>query len=206
MRKHSWMVVACLSFLGCGAPATAPNDAATGNDSTTPPIDTGVPAVDVGPRIDAAVSGAGDVSGSVGGTTFDTAASAYVIGAPDDPATTVVYVFSSPVACSELATPGWDRRISNATSVLEMKLFGLAPATFTVVTTATPAPGEAAVNYTLSSTTGTPVETASRSGTITLATIAAMGPATGSFNLVFIGTDHLMGHFNATFCPGGHEP
>ena len=206
MRRHSWMVLACVGVAACGAPAVA-SDADAGHDgATTPLVDMGVRPIDGGATTDAAVSGAGDVTGSVGGTSFDTVASSYVIGAPDDPATTVVYVFSSPVACSELATPGWDRRISNATSVLEMKLFGLDPATFTVVTTPTPAPGEAAINYTLSSTAGTPVETGSRSGTVTLSTIAPMGPATGAFNLGFVGTDHLMGHFNATFCPGAHEP
>ena len=36
--------------------------------------------------------------------------------------------------------------------------------------------------------------------------ITAMGPATGSFDLTFVGSDHLSGRFNAVFCPGGVEP
>jgi hypothetical protein len=175
------------SDTGTGTEAS-PNDAATA-DVATPP----------------AGSGTGTVTGSVGGTPFGSVATALWAGAPDDPATTVVYVFSKPVACSELATPGWDTRITNGTSVLEMKSFGTMPASYTVVTTLTPAPGEASVNYTLSSTTGTPKEDGSTMGTVTLTTLTPNVSAKGSFTLTF-GTSSLSGSFDAVFCPGGHEP
>jgi hypothetical protein len=149
--------------------------------------------------------GSGSIDGSVGGTPFGGAAASLSIGTPDDPATTVVYVFSKPVACSELSTPGSDTRIANGTQMLEMKMFGTSPATYSVVTTQTPAPGEAAVNYTLSATSGTPTEQAGSGGTVTLTKTVAGVSAAGSFALNFA-TSKIAGTFDAAFCAGGHEP
>ncbi|HEY8040761.1 MAG TPA: hypothetical protein VIF15_13240 [Polyangiaceae bacterium] len=145
------------------------------------------------------------ISGSGDGTPFTNAATALWLGAPDSAATTVVYVFSNPVQCSDLATPGWDKRITDKTQFLEMKMFGTAPATFTVTTSVTPAPGEASVNYTLSSQTATPVETGGTGGTVVLTTVNASTDVTGTFDLQF-GTNKLTGTYDATYCPGGHEP
>lgn len=203
--KKTFAVFAVMLAAGCSTSMTVGGNDAAGTDAGPLGNDAGS-GTDTGTRVDDAGSAAGTITGTVGGTMFNTAATALVIGAPDSAATTVVYVFSNPVRCSDLGAPGWDRVIPNATSVLEMKMFGLTPATFTVVTTLTPAPGEATVNHTLSSMTAVPVEMASRSGTVTLSTITAMGPATGSFDLTFAGTDHLSGRFNAVFCPGGVEP
>jgi hypothetical protein len=168
----------------------APDDAATTTD-TSPGPTTG--------------TGTGTIAGSVAGAPFGSVATALWAGAPDDPATIVAYLFSKPVACSELATPGWDTRITNATSVLEMKAFGTTPGGYQVVTTPTPAPGEASVNYTLSSTSGTPKEDGSTKGTVTLTAVTPNVAAKGSFTLTF-GTSTLSGSFDAAYCPGGHEP
>ncbi len=145
------------------------------------------------------------IAGSVGGMTFDTAASAYRIGSSDDPATTVVYLFSKEVKCAELATPGWDKRINDHTQVLEMKEIGLTQSRYAVTTSPTPGPGEAAVNYTLSSRTGTPVETQASTGSVTLIRVALGTGATGLFDLKF-GGSALTGTFDAAFCLEGHEP
>lgn len=145
------------------------------------------------------------ITGSVGGMSFNNAATALWIGSPDSATTTVVYVFSSPVHCNDLASAGWDTRIPNKTQVLEMKMFGTRPQTYKAVTTATPGPGEAAVNYTLSSTSGTPTETAGSAGTVTLAALNGMTDAVGSFALQF-GSEMLSGTYDAAYCPGGHEP
>jgi hypothetical protein len=144
------------------------------------------------------------VSGSADGTPFASAGGSLWIGSPDSAATTVVYVFSKPVACDALSSPGWDTRIADATQVLEMKAFGTMPGTFAVVTTATPAPGEASINYTLSSVSGAPVETSASGGTVTLSSLASQ-QAQGQFALKF-GGNSLNGTFAAAFCPGGHEP
>jgi hypothetical protein len=109
------------------------------------------------------------------------------------------------VASSLHATPGWDTRITNGTSVLEMKSFGTKPGSYTVVTTLTPAPGEASVNYTLSSTMGTPKEDGSTKGTVTLTTLTPSTSAKVSFTLTFA-SGPLSGTFDAVYCPGGHEP
>ena len=196
---------------GPGGTDTGPKaDTGPGGTDTGPKADTGPGGTDTGPG--GTDTGGGDtttggntISGSADGTPFDTVSMALWFGAPDDPATTVIYVFSKPVKCSDFSTPGWDKRITDKTQFLEMKMFGLTPATYTVTTSATPAPGEASVNYTLSSTSGVPVETASSGGTVTLSTITPTTNATGSFALHF-GANNLNGTYDATYCPGGHEP
>ena len=222
MRQISGMgILACGIASGCGS-SSSTGDGSTAGDTgvavdtgSAPTADSG-PVADSGPATDSALAtdsgaptdgstGGSTVSGSADGTPFDTAAMALWLGAPDDPATTVVYVFSKPVKCSDLSTPGWDKRITNATQFLEMKMFGTTPATYKVTGSPTPAPGEAAVNYTLSSTAGVPKETAGTAGTVTLATVVATTDATGSFALTF-GTHSVTGTYDATFCPGGHEP
>lgn len=145
------------------------------------------------------------ISGSATGTPFSAVAGAIWIGAPDDPTTTVVFLFSQSTSCASIAAVGWDTRITNGTQVLEMKEFGTSPGTYSVVTTLTPAPGEASVNYTLSATSGTPAETISSGGSVTLAALNTNNDATGSFALMFT-TRGLDGTFNANFCPDGVEP
>lgn len=149
--------------------------------------------------------GSGEVSGSADGSPFTTLATSYFIGSPDSAATTVVFAFSKPVSCADLATPGWDRRITDATQLLEIKFFGKDPGMFTAVTTVTPAPGEASVNYTLSSTSATPNEVGANGGTTTLTSLVPGASASGGFALAF-GANSLKGTFNAVFCPGGQEP
>ena len=161
-----------------------------------------VPVLDGAP---ASGAGSGTISGAVNGASFTSVATSYVLGAPDDAATTVVYLFSKAVACSDLTAPGWDTRIANGTQFVELKMFGTTPATYKVVTTLTPAPGEASVNYTLSATTGTPAEQSGGGGTVTLNDVQPSTSASGSFALVF-GTSHLDGAFESAFCAGGHEP
>ena len=143
--------------------------------------------------------------GSIDGSPFGAVSGALWAGAPDDPTTTVVYVFSKPVACSDLQNPGWDTKVPEGTRVLEMKAFGSDLRTYTVVTTPTPAPGEASVNYTLSSQTATPMEESSRAGDVSLAGLTPKTSVQGTFSLTFASST-LAGTFDAVFCPGGHEP
>jgi len=149
-------------------------------------------------------SGSGTVSGAAEGHTFDAVASARWIGSPDSGDTTVVYLFSQPTACADLCSTGWDARVQDQNQIVELKLFGTAPGSFTVVTTATPAPGEASVNTTFVSS-GNPNEQSASGGTVELGTLIASQAAQGSFSLE-LGADTLSGDFDAAFCPGGHEP
>jgi len=126
------------------------------------------------------------------------------IGAPDDPATTVVYLFSKPTVCSAIGKPGWDAKLAPGTQQLELKEFGNGPAMYQVVTTKTPAPGEASVNYN-TNVTGTATETVITGGTVTLTKVTAKKNATGTYALTF-GATRLDGLFDATYCAGGVEP
>lgn len=193
-----------MPLVACSSPS------GSSGTSGTPEAGSGETSTDAGAGSEAAVdapsgSGSGTVAGSIGGAPFDGVGGALWAGAPDDPATTVVYVFSNPVSCSFLQNTGWDAKISDGTKVVEMKAFGSAPGDFTVVTTVTPAPGEASVNFTLSSQSGTPKEQGSTAGKVTLTKLTPRTSATGSFSLLF-GASTLTGSFDAVFCPGGHEP
>ena len=190
-------LAACSSSTGGGVDVDAGDKGEGASDSGDANA-----APDGGP---ASGAGTGTISGAVNGASFTNVATSYVLGAPDDAATTVVYLFSKPVACSDLAAPGWDTRIANGTQFVELKMFGTTPATYKVVTTLTPAPGEASVNYTLSATSGTPAEQSGGGGTITLKDVKPTTSASGSFALVF-GASHLDGTFESAFCAGGHEP
>lgn len=197
------LLLAMLALGACGTSATTssssgdaaiadagPSDAASNPDAVILPP---------------AGAGTGAVNGDVEGSPFGKVAAALWAGAADDPATTVVYLFSSAIACSELAMPGWDKLIADGTKVIEMKAIGTSPGAYKVVTTVTPAAGEASVNFTLSSRSGTPKEDGSTAGSVTLASLAASSAATGSFTLTF-GASTVTGSFDAAYCPGGHEP
>lgn len=150
--------------------------------------------------------GSGTVSGAVGSRPFDAVGAAYRIGAPDDAAHTLVfYVFDAPITCAELASAGWDATVADGSQSIELKLIGTATGTYAVSPDATPGSGEAGVNYTVTSRTGTPVETALTGGSVTLSTLSEAG-STGTFDLTFATGDHLVGSFDAPFCPPGREP
>jgi hypothetical protein len=195
------------AVIGCGSSSSTGGTPADGGGSdalSSQNTETGT-GQDGGTDAATAGTGTGTVTGTIDGAPYGNAGGALWAGAPDDPATTVVYVFSNPVACSFLQNIGWDTKIPDGTKVLEMKSFGTAPGDFKVVTTLTPAPGEASVNYTLSSQSGTPKEQGSTAGTVTLTKLTPNTSATGSFSLTF-GASTLTGTFDAVFCPGGHEP
>ncbi|MCB9778913.1 MAG: hypothetical protein H6742_10150 [Alphaproteobacteria bacterium] len=155
---------------------------------------------------DTASPGSGSISGSYDGRPFDTVGATWRIGEPDDPdQTMVVYVFDNPIPCADIAEPGWDTAITDQTQAVEIKLVGLEAGTYPLTAGRTPGPGEADVNYTLSSTTGTPAEISADSGAIVVDSTDGDG-AVGSFELVFATGDTLTGTFDATPCPTGSEP
>jgi len=150
-------------------------------------------------------TGAGTVAGSFDGRPFDVVGAAYAIGQADDPAQTmVVYVFAGAVACADLASPGWDARITDQTQALELKVIGTSTGAYPVATGPTPGSGESSDNYTLSSTSGTPAETSASGGQVVIDGLD--GSTTGSFDLQFPSGDALSGSFDATSCPQGTEP
>ncbi len=159
---------------------------------------------------DAGAPGTGTISGGVGGVPFDVAMTVWA-GAPDDPTTIVVYVFSKKVDCAKLHPAGWadDGRIPAGTQFLEIKMKGTtAPDTFTVLGGAGTnlAPHEASVNYSITSLDGgVSAETISSGGTATLSRVSAGVDTVGTFSVKF-GAATVAGTFDAAFCAGGTEP
>jgi hypothetical protein len=146
-------------------------------------------------------AGSGQASGTLSGKSFDQVRAAYGIGKPDDVLrTTVLYVFDQPIPCCDIVDPGWDARITDGTLVVEMKLIGKTPGTYPVASGPNAGQGQASVNYTVSSTSGTPAEEGASGGTVTLES-----GGKGSFDLSFP-DGQTTGTFAAVSCSGGHEP
>ena len=155
---------------------------------------------------DTAAAGSGTITGSFDGRAFDSVASSLRIGEPDDPdQTMVVFVFDNPISCADIADAGWDTRITDETQAVEIKVVGLTAGDYPLKAGRTAGSGESDVNYTLSSTTGTPGETTADSGDVVIDT-ADGGAATGSFDLTFPSGDTLVGTFDASPCAQGNEP
>ena len=194
-----------------GAPAA---EAAAGDSATDG--DTGPE--DAGAESGGGVGGSATIAGSVGGVAFTTVMSAYVIGSPDNAATTAVYLIGAPaVGCAAIGASGWGRTIPAGTQIFEMIMATKTPAadTYTVSTAAAPPVGSAEVQYVLAAATKN--ETRATSGTVTLSTLTPNGPAVGKFKVQFpssgdagdggdAGASALEGTFNAVFCAAGHEP
>ncbi len=189
--------------------------ACSGESNSGDPSDSGGAGASAGASATAGTtSSAGDGNGGAagaGGSAADptlpapfTSVAQLWVGAPDDAATTVVYAFSQPVSCNLISAHGWDTKIPNGTRLVEMKEFGTAPNTYMIVTTKTPAPGEAAVNFTYS-VTANATETSASGGTVTISALNATKNATGTYALTF-GATHIDGAFDATYCAGGVEP
>ncbi len=149
-------------------------------------------------------NGTGTASGMIGDRAYEAVADARWIGAPDDPKQTrVIYVFDKLVSCAALSNAGWDTVVTDGTQAFEMKLIGTAAGTYPV--TARPATGEASVNYTVTSTSGTPAEVTATAGSVTADTFVDQTSADGSFDLTVPGGS-VTGAFHATYCAAGREP
>ena len=164
-----------------------------GNGTTTPQPD-------ADPNPPDAAPGMNTILGDVGGSPFTSTMTVLRAGSPDVSSTTVVYMFDHAVQCSELGAIGWDKRVQDRTQALEIKLLGTAVKTYRIPQ------NEAFINYTLTSMTGTPVESVASGGTGTLEVAVGDGTrAQGNFDVTFA-SGHLAGRFDAVFCPGGKEP
>ncbi len=143
--------------------------------------------------------GMNSITGMVNGMPFTTPKTAFRIGSPDDAATTVVYMFDQVIQCNEITARAWDTRITNGTQILEIKTLGHNANVYAV-------PSKAQVNYTLSSTSGTPVESIASGVSATLeATAVTGGGAQGKFSFTFT-NGQLDGSFDGTSCATGLEP
>jgi hypothetical protein len=143
------------------------------------------------------------VTGAVGDGGFAGVSVAYWLGVTDEPGTTLVYLFESPVACAELAGGGWDTRIGDGNQLLKLLVRGASPGTYPVVES--PGQGQAAASLELANATGGGGERGATGGAITLSSLTAGRDVAGTFNLTF-GDGALAGTFDGLWCPAGEEP
>jgi hypothetical protein len=163
------------------------------------------------------------ISGSADGLEpFNTLSSALWISTPAPAAgpaeTTVVYLFSSSVACDVLKTAGWDKTLTAGTQYLETKLGwrgssppAVFPESYTVVDSAapdatTPPPGGSAFALWARAPMPPNVSEISASrGMVTLTALNQTATVAGQFSVAYNGGS-LAGTFSATYCPDGREP
>ncbi len=145
---------------------------------------------------------AGSVTGAADGQTeFGTVSSALWIGQPDDPADTVLFLFSRQISCAELGKAGWDGRIDSGAQMFELVAKGTAAGSYA-------APAQSEINHTFLSSG---VESTATSGMLSLTWLAPSERAEGTFDGVLkhpvSGETHAMsGAFTAAFCPDAVEP
>jgi hypothetical protein len=149
----------------------------------------------------AGANGTGAITGKVDGLTeFGAVKSALWIGQPDDPADTVVFLFSTAVTCAELEKVGWDGRVELTSQMFELVAKGTTAGSY-------PAPpGE--INHTFAKTGA---ERGAQSGTLTLKEGDTGRGLSGGFTATFedaaLGQSYpLSATFTAVYCPTGKEP
>jgi hypothetical protein len=171
--------------------------------------------------------GSGSVTGSADGTRpFPGVSSAWWIDRPDPRMTggpvvsTVVYLFSKPIACDKLSVAKWDETNEPAdTLALEIEIAWSGPTsptpppsiaypTVSPGGSVVPPPGTAVIYYQVTpmQVPGPPSELAASGGTVTLLTLAPAVNVTGTFDATFAVGNSVNGSFDASYCPGSREP
>lgn len=145
------------------------------------------------------------IAGTIDGKPVDAAIAALWIGTPDDPSTTVLYVFSKPVDCATISKTGWDARLPAGAQFFEIVAGDTVAASYEVVSAA---PGNrqalATFSYASSGSTG-PTEKPGAAGKVDLTSITPKSRALGTFDVTVSGGT-LKGSFDAAYCAAGREP
>jgi len=169
--------------------------------------------------------GANTISGSADGEQpFSTLSSALWISTPDPASatgsaqTTVVYLFSSPMACDALRSAGWDQTLPSGTQYLETKMGwrgssppSVFPESYAVVdnaapeATAAPPGGNAFALWARAPMPPNASELSASRGIVTLTALNRSANVAGEFSVSYNGGS-LSGTFSATYCPDGREP
>jgi hypothetical protein len=138
-------------------------------------------------------TGTGTVNGSVMGNPFTTIATSWWIGKPGmGSAPTQIYLSDATIACSDLATAGWDKLLGTK-QLMELDLAGEAPKKY-----------EIGVDMD-ASYVREPYNPSAEAGSVTISASTAGKNIVGSYDLTFAG-DNVKGTFDATFCAEGVEP
>jgi hypothetical protein len=167
--------------------------------------------------------GTNTISGSADGLEpFNTVSSALWVSNPNSVPTagslqtTVVYVFSSAMACDALKNAGWDKTLPTGTQYLETKMRwrgssapAVFPESYPVVETAsdaTPPPdGSAFALWARAPMPPNTNEISANRGVVTLTALNQSANVAGQFSVSYSGGS-LSGTFSATYCPDGREP
>ena len=220
MRSCRWSASSfslCLFCAACSSGSTAPgntpdgsaaSDANGGVDGSSQG-DSGAQGESGGSEAssasDGGVGGGGSLTGTYGSTPIAPIVAAYWIGTPDNASETgggpFVYLFSGPVACSDIsAASGWVTTIPTGTQVTEL-LIGTTTVGTAVPAAAHAAPGALEANY---ATGGSTAETRATSGSVTLTAYTKDSAVDGTVDVTFP-TGSAQGTFHAVWCPTGHE-
>jgi hypothetical protein len=133
------------------------------------------------------------LTGSVGTKRFDMVKTAFVIGNPDEPGTTTVYLLDSSVTCSQISLLAWLTQLPTSVHVVEIVFSNAAP-TGTALTSS-------AVSY----ASGGMYSFAKTHATTSSLVLSLNKPATaveGTLTATFA-TGSVMGLFHADVCASG---
>jgi hypothetical protein len=137
---------------------------------------------------------AGNISGSINGTSWTQLSNAYWIGKPAmGSPPMIIFLFEAPVACSEIVNLNWDKTATGSRQILELALLSDMPRTYQIMT-------DVSAAYLLGD-----YNPDAYSGTVTLSQVDPTVAVKGSFDLHFL-SDSLAGAFDAKYCPDGVEP
>jgi hypothetical protein len=137
--------------------------------------------------------GGNSVSGTVNGTRWTKASSAYWIGKPSagsPPA--ILFMFESAMSCSTLTNFNWDK-VLTTNQFVEIALTEAKPRAFQIHKDASLAYQRGDYNPD------------AESGMVIISEVTPSKSIAGSFDVKF-GSDSLKGTFSAIFCPDGVEP
>ena len=157
----------------------------------------------------------GDPDGSHSWTTI---AQATLLGIPDSPGTTVIYLLSKAYPCNATSWKGgsgWDTKVPKDTIMMEIKIAGPVPSTFPATYTvpltnpnlaAPPAANKAFAIWNVLTAIPPIVETSATGKGLTITALTPSVSVRGSLDLTFTGGHTLSGTFDAQYCAGSGEP
>ena len=209
----SLLLLAAACSSGSAAPGNAPDgsaasDAQAGGDDGSAQGDasaTDAGATEASSASDGGVGGSGSLAGMYGTAPIAPIAAAYWIGMPDNANETgggpFVYLFSGPVACSDIsAASGWVTGLPAGTQVTEL-LVGTTAVGTAVNAAAHAAPGALEANYAMG---GSSAETRATSGSVTLTAYTKGSAVDGMVDVTFP-AGSAKGTFHAVWCATGRE-
>lgn len=150
--------------------------------------------------------GEGTIAGAIDGRAFRAVRSAWMLGRPDDPSSTlVIYLFDRSVSCGDLSGAGWDATMASDVQALKLKLKGRTIGDYPTAADGALSTSKSLSRYTITARKGALSEASAEAGEVKLTALTAGSSASGSFDLGF-STGRVTGTFVAGFCAEAREP